>query len=103
MGKEHRLTPRTRKRLRVTVGSSPAFTSDISPGGFCIETMKTQKPGTDISGKIRVEEQEYEFTGKVAWALAGDLRLNQRGRMGVKLVRISSDYLRLFREVPSFH
>lgn len=96
MGKENRLVPRTRKRLRVTVGLSPAFTSDISPGGFCIETMKTQKPGTGIAGKIRVGELDVEFSGTVAWARAGDLRMNQRGRMGVRLTQVPQEYLSLF-------
>jgi hypothetical protein len=96
MGKENRLIPRTRKRIRVTVGTSPAFTVDISPGGFCIETMATQRPGTDIAGKIRVDDQEFPFTGKIAWARAGDLRLNQRGRMGVRITGISDGYFKLF-------
>lgn len=96
MGKENRRAPRTRKRLRVTVGTNLAFTSDISPGGFCVETMSTQKPGTDVAGRIRVRDEELDFTGKIAWTRAGDLRLNQRGRMGIRLTGISSTYFQLF-------
>jgi hypothetical protein len=96
MGAENRKMQRKRKRIRVTIAGSAAFTSDISPGGFCVETMAPQRPGTDVSGELFVAQSPYPFTGKVAWAVAGDLRVHQRGRMGIRLTGISSEYYQLF-------
>lgn len=96
MGKENRLLQRTRKRYRVTLGNTPAFTSDISPGGLCIETMTPQNPGTDVTGQLFIDRETFDFTGRVCWAITGDLRANQRGRMGVRLTGIPSGYYKLF-------
>lgn len=96
MGKENRTLQRTRRRIAVTLGNKKAFTWDVSPGGFCIETMYTQKPGTDVTGTLELDAQSLPFTGKIAWSLAGDLRVMQRGRMGVRLTGVPDAYYRLF-------
>lgn len=96
MSKENRLQPRKRRRLSVSVGDRKAFTCDISPGGFCVETMFTQAPGTDVTGSLELEAGPVPFTGKVAWVFHGDLRAHQRGRMGVRLTGIAGDYYQLF-------
>lgn len=73
-----------------------SFTTDASPGGFCAESMRVLRPGTDIHGKIRVGEEDVEFTGKIAWAKAAEPRLQIRGRMGIRLTGVGASYYRLF-------
>jgi hypothetical protein len=92
---------RQRKRLRVLIANATAFTIDISPGGFCVELMHVQKPGTDVTGTLSMGEQNFPFTGQVAWARSGDMRLNQRGRMGIRLTGIENSYYQLFTAPPS--
>ena len=96
MGESKRLLPRVHRRLGVTMAGNRAFTADISPGGFCIETMTVQRPGSDVTGVLRHADREFSFTGKVAWAVNGDLRALQRGRMGIRFTGIASDYYQLF-------
>ena len=87
---------RVRKRMRVLIANATAFTIDVSPGGFCVELMHVQKPGTDVTGTLSTGEKEFPFTGRVAWARSGDMRLNQRGRMGIRLTGIDASYYQLF-------
>ena len=96
MGESKRLLPRVRRRLGVTMAGARAFTADISPGGFCIETMTVQRAGSDVNGVLQLDGREFSFTGKVAWAVAGDLRALQRGRMGIRFTGVASDYYQLF-------
>lgn len=89
--------PRQRRRLRVELAGAPSFTFDISPGGFCAESMRVLPPGTDVRGKIRVlDGGEVEFTGKVAWTLASEPRLQLRGKMGIQFTGVGSHYYGLF-------
>ncbi|MBX5481226.1 MAG: PilZ domain-containing protein [Myxococcaceae bacterium] len=91
-----RALPRTRRRLRIEFAGTPAFTVDVSPGGFCTEAMRVLPPGSPVSGRIRVHGRDVEFHGVVAWAKPGDPRLQLRGRMGVKLSHPAAPYLELF-------
>ena len=96
MPKTQRTLQRQRKRLRVFIGTATAFTIDVSPGGFCVELMRVYPPGSDVEGKLSLGDRDFSFTGKVAWARAGDMRLNQRGRMGIRLTGIDHSYYTLF-------
>ena len=86
--------------MKVLIGQFTAFTVDISAGGFCVELMRIYPPGSDVEGKLTLGDQEFAFTGKVAWAKASDPRLNQRGRMGIRLTGIDNAYYRLFDREP---
>jgi hypothetical protein len=93
--KSTRTSARFRRRLRVAVGQSPSFTIDISAGGFCAELMRVLPAGTPVEGSIEVKGSKVRFAGRVAWAKAGDSRLNLRGRMGVCFTHIAKDFARL--------
>jgi hypothetical protein len=80
----NRASHRNRRRLRVSLGTTPTFTADISAGGFCVEILRTPAPGTPVSGTIRFPDAEVAYAGVVVWALAGSPRLNLRGRIGVR-------------------
>ncbi|MHB8875972.1 MAG: PilZ domain-containing protein [Myxococcaceae bacterium] len=90
---ERRRLNRQRRRLRVALGKVAVFTSDVSEGGFCAELMHVLEPGHAVSGTVAVGSHEYPFLGKVAWARAGDPRLGQRGRMGVRFESIDDHFL----------
>jgi hypothetical protein len=82
--------PRQRRRYKVTLPQGPCFTVDVGPGGFCAESTRVLAPGTEVTGKIRLDgEQERPFVGRVAWATPGDAQLAIRGRMGVKFTRVT--------------
>lgn len=76
----------------------PAFTADVSPGGFAAETYSVQRPGTQVHGCITLAGREFDFTGEVSWARAGDPRLSVRGRIGVRFTGIANEFYVLFRE-----
>jgi len=74
---------RQRRRFKVTIGGAVSFTTDVSAGGFCTETMRVLEPGSAIEGAIDVEGKHLPFVGRVAWAVPGDCNVNLRGRMGI--------------------
>jgi hypothetical protein len=82
---------RHRLRLRVTTSRGGSFTVDASHGGACIEQWRVLAAGTRIEGHISLDGRDVPFSGTVAWALAGESRLNQLGRMGVRFDRIGPE------------
>lgn len=82
---------RHRRRVRVTLGTTPIFTADIGPGGFSAELMRVQPPGTQVQGSIRLSGREVPYAGEIAWAKAGAPHLALRGRMGVRFTTIAAD------------
>lgn len=95
-----RSTVRHRRRLRLTVGTTPVFTSDIGPGGFSAELMRVQPPGTSVKGSIRLNGSEVGFTGEIAWAKAGAPHMSLRGRIGVRFTSLPAD-IRLLLNAPA--
>jgi hypothetical protein len=94
-----RFVPRQRRRFKITLGGRlPAFTADLSPGGFSCDLMQVPRPGTTVRGSITFAEREFEFTGEVSWARAGDPRLSLRGRVGVRFTGIANEFFELFRD-----
>lgn len=92
-----RLLPRLRRRLKLTLGGKlPAFTADVSPQGFAVEVMRVANPGTEVTGSISLEGEEFPFTGRVLWAKAGDPRMSVRGRFAVRFTGISNRFFELF-------
>ncbi len=79
----------------------PAFTADVSPGGFAVEVGHVHRPGTEIHGHLILEGREFTFTGVVSWAQQGDPRLSVRGRMGVRFTGIDNDFFALFAKSPT--
>jgi PilZ domain len=98
MNERRRFVPRQRRRLKISIGGRvPAFTADISPGGFAAEVMHVLRPGTELQGSITLAGREFDFTGEVSWARAGSPHLALRGRIGVRFTGISNDFHKLFR------
>ena len=94
-----RFVPRQRRRFKISLGGKlPAFTADVSPGGFAAEMMQVLRPGTSVHGSITVECREFPFTGQVSWAKAGDPRMSVRGRVGVRFTGIENDFYTMLRE-----
>lgn len=83
-----RTTVRHRRRVRITVGTTPVFTTDIGPGGFSAELMRVQPPGTAVRGFIRLDGHEVDFAGEIAWAKAGAPHMSLRGRIGVRFTNL---------------
>lgn len=67
------------------------FTVDVSPDGACTELLRPPPVGSGIDGHIFVDGKSVPFAGRVAWARAGEPRLNQLGRVGVRFERIGLD------------
>lgn len=89
--------PRSRRhriRLRVKIGRSSAFTVDAGPGGICTEQLRVPPVGTPIEGHVYLDGGDASFAGRVVWTRAGDWRLNQLGRMGVRFDRIDPLFAR---------
>jgi hypothetical protein len=82
---------RHRRRVRVTVGTTPVFTADIGPGGFSAELMRVQPPGTPVRGSIRLSGREHGYAGEIAWAKAGAPHMSLRGRIGVRFTALPAD------------
>ncbi len=92
---------RHRRRIRLTIGRTAVFTSDIGPGGFSAEMMRALPAGAPVEGTIRLEGLEVGYVGKVVWSLPGDLRVNVRGRIGVRFTQLPPAAQR-FMESASF-
>ena len=96
-----RVLGRQRRRFKVQMGAASGFTVDVSAGGFCAELMRVFPKGTVVKGTLLVDSQDFEFSGRVAWAKQGDFRLNMRGRMGVVFTDAPSELRRIFGVSPS--
>src|SRR5438067_2440585 len=94
-----RFVPRQRRRLKISLGGKlPAFTADVSPGGFAVEMMTVPRPGTVVHGSLTFEGREYPFTGEVSWVRPGDPRLSVRGRVGIRFTGIENEFFQRYRE-----
>jgi hypothetical protein len=90
-----RRAERHRRRFKVTLGCGVSFTVDVSPGGFCTETMRVLPVGAVIQGSIEGPGKSVGFTGRVVWAVPGDCGLNLRGRMGIAFAHAGSEMFEL--------
>jgi hypothetical protein len=90
-----RLSSRLKRRVRVNVGRAAVFTLDLGPGGFAAEILRALPAGTLVEGTLRLGDQELKYEGQVVWARPGDLRLNLRGRIGVRFTRLPEGAERL--------
>jgi len=95
-----RVLGRQRRRFKVQMGAASGFTVDVSSGGFCAELMRVFPMGTAVKGNLMVDDVEYPFSGRVAWAKQGDFRLNMRGRMGVTFTDAPEELRRIFGVGP---
>jgi hypothetical protein len=79
-----RSTLRRALRLPMSLGHRlPAFTADVSRGGFQAELPQVFLPGSKVHGSFLVDGAEVNFTGTVAWAEAGSPMTSVFSRMGV--------------------
>jgi hypothetical protein len=85
---------RHRIRMRLKTGQGSAFTLNAGAGGICAEQMRVPPVGTPIEGHIYLDGGDASFAGRVVWSKAGDFRLNQLGRMGVRFDRIDPLFAR---------
>jgi hypothetical protein len=92
----HRLLPRLRRRLKVSLGALKTFTADISAHGFAAELMSAPRPGADLCGSIELSGQHYPFTAKVCWTKIGEPRMHLRGRIGVRFTGIPNAFYEAF-------
>jgi len=79
----------------VTTGRGSSFTVNVSGGGYCTELMRVHAVGDPLEGVIHTARGQTPFRGQVAWATAGDSRLNIRGRMGVRFLQIDRPFAAL--------
>jgi PilZ domain len=86
---------RKRRRFKVLLGTAASFTTDVSPGGFCTETMRVLPPKTVVKGHIEALGKKVPFAGRVAWTVPGDSTLNLRGRMGISFTEIGPELLEI--------
>jgi len=93
-----RFIPRVRKRLKVLLNGVQSFTSDVSPGGFCVELLEVLPVGSDVSGALKLGEIEVQFSGKVQWAAAGERRILKRARMGIRFTGIDPSFYQHYLE-----
>lgn len=94
----HRTFQRLRRRLRLSLGGKlPAFTADVSPGGFSAEMMQIPRPGTTVLGSLTLGGKEFTFTGLVRWAERGEPGLALRGKIGVRFTGIANEFFEMFR------
>jgi PilZ domain len=75
--------PRLRRRCRVLVRGIPAFTVDLSGGGFSTELLRVLPPGSELEGILSIDGKDLPFSGRVVWARAGAPYAGLRGRIGV--------------------
>jgi hypothetical protein len=73
------------------LGNAVSFTLDVSPGGFCTESMRVLMPGTPVEGSIEGNGKRVSFGGRIAWNVPGDSSLNVRGKMGIVFQRVSPE------------
>ncbi len=78
-------------RLRVTTSAGCFFTVNVSQGGVCTEQMRVPKVGTRVAGRVSLDGRDALFDGLVVWARAGDSRLNQLGRAGLRFERVGPE------------
>ena len=92
-----RSAARKRRRFKVLLGTAVSFTTDVSPGGFCTETMRVLSPRSVVKGHLEAAGKKAAFSGRVVWIVPGDPTVNLRGRMGISFTEISPELLELLQ------
>src|SRR3954471_16930880 len=92
-----RSAPRKRRRFKVLLGTAVSFTTDVSPGGFCTETMRILAPRSLVTGHLGAAGKKVPLTGRVAWTGPGGPTVNLRGRMGISFIEIGPERLEVLQ------
>ena len=92
-----RSAARKRRRFKVFLGAAVSFTTDVSPGGFCTETMRILPPKSLVKGVLEGSGKKVPFSGRVVWTVPGDPTVNLRGRMGISFTEIGPELLELLQ------
>ena len=87
-----RSQPRRSQRLRIDTPQATFFTVDVSAGGVSFESLNAPARGRCVAGTIHVGKNDYGFEGVVAWVRAGDVRVNQRGRCGIRFTSTEAGF-----------
>jgi hypothetical protein len=98
-----RSTARNRWRFKVTLGASASYTTDVSEGGFCTETMRVLPLTTKVRGALEGFGKTVPFSGRVAWSTPGDACLNVRGRMGISFTEVGPELFDLLESRARMH
>ena len=70
-------------------GRAVALSTDVSKEGFCLESSTYLAPGAEVKGVVRHGTLKLPFTGRVAWAQAGDPRASTWHKVGVRFEHVS--------------
>jgi len=92
-----RSAARKRRRFKVLLGTAVSFTTDVSPGGFCTESMRVLAPKSLVKGYLEGLGKKVAFSGRVVWTVPGDSTVNLRGRMGISFTERSPELLELVK------
>ena len=90
-----RSAARKRRRFKVLLGAAVSFTTDVSAGGFCTESMRVLPPKSIVQGFIEALGKKVPFSGRVVWTVPGDSTVNLRGRMGISFTQVGPELLEL--------
>jgi hypothetical protein len=84
---------RYRRRLKFEVGNTVlGYTVDVSAGGFQVEHLKPLPKGP-LTGRLITPTGAYNFSGRLAWNMAGVPTAGIKSRSGVQLISVD----------PAFH
>jgi hypothetical protein len=79
----------------VLLGAAVSFTTDVSAGGFCTESMRVLPPKSIVQGSIEALGKKVPFSGRVVWTVPGDSSVNLRGRMGISFTQVGPELLEM--------
>ncbi len=86
----HRKSPRVSVCLPVSIERrAAAISADVSPSGFCLETMIPQTPGDEVSGYVLFGDKELTWQGRVKWVERGDPMASLWHRVGIAFTSVS--------------
>src|SRR3954453_12534821 len=92
-----RSAPGKRRRFKVLLVTAVSCTTDVSPGGFCTETMRILAPRSLVKGHLEGSGKKVPFTGRVVSTGPGHPTVIRRGRMGISFTQIGPELLEVLQ------
>src|SRR3977135_4308427 len=90
-----RSADRKRRRFKVLLGTAVSFTTDVSPGGFCTESMRVLPPKSVVQGAIGAVGNMEPVAVRVVWTVPCDSSVSLRGRMGISFTQVGPELVEL--------
>ena len=90
---EKRRGARQRRSYRVALGPFSSQTVDVSSTGFCAQSTRPLRRGSDVEGAMKVGDRWVAFGGQVAWSSPACARAG--GKVGVRFTRVPWDLQRV--------